>query len=686
MLIDAVNYKSFEMPPTGKLKQEEIDVLVEWVKAGAVWPGGDMASPIRKKVFEVTAEDRKHWSFQPIQRPSVPDAGKFASLAKNPIDAFILRRLEERGQSPSPLTSKRTLLRRAYYDLIGLPPTLEEVEAFEQDTAPDAYERVLDRLLAMPQYGERWGRHWLDVVRFAQTNGYERDGEKQNAWKYRDYVIAAFNKDKPYNQFLREQLAGDELSPATDESIAATGFFRLGVWDDEPDDKQQSLADELDDVVSTIGSSMLGMTIGCSRCHDHKFDPISQEDYYSLTAFFANLTPYGKEPETIQIDLPSGQGKTLGLKEKGGVPPKTHVLVRGSAASPAKEVHPRFLEVLSTAEQMKPALPEQAADYQAEGRKTVMRRTVVAQWIASENNPLPSRVIANRVWQHHFGRGIVPTPSDFGKSGQPASHPELLDFLASELIAGDWQLKRLHRQLMTSHVYRQASAADQPSAIAIDPDNTLLWRQNLRRLEAEAIRDSALLVSGSINYAMGGGGIYPKLSPEVLASQSRPGDGWNNNTSEAEQSRRSVYIFVKRTLAVPMLDTFDSASADTPAPKRNTTTVAPQSLIMLNSDFYEHQSQRLADRILQETDGTLDAVLEKAFRAVLARSPSEKERTIARNYISQQQNHFAAKALTVVTAENAPANPEAVQKQALRQAIEAYCKVMLNLNEFVYVD
>lgn len=688
LLVEAVNYKSLEMPPSGKLSPEEIQTLTDWVAQGAAWPGAESATAIRKKTFEVTPEDRQHWSFQPLRPVSLPDLNWQERPAQTPIDAFVLQKLKEKGLTPSPPASKRNLLRRAFYDLVGLPPTAEEIEAFEADASPDAFERILDQLLASPRYGERWGRHWLDVVRFAQTNGYERDGEKQNAWRYRDYVIAAFNKDKPYNQFLMEQLAGDELSKVTDETLTATGFFRLGVWDDEPDDKQQSLADELDDIVSTTGSSMLGLTFGCSRCHDHKFDPISQEDYYAFTAFFANITPYGKEAETIQIELPSGQGKTLGLKEKGGAPPKSHVLIRGSAATPGKEVQPRFVDVLtSSPEALHPALPEQASDFQPESRKTLGRRTILAQWLTSPANPLPARVIVNRIWQQHFGRGIVPTPSDFGKVGQPPSHLELLDYLANDLIQNQWQIKRLHRQMMASVAYQQASRADQqPAAVAIDPDNALLWRQNLRRLEAESIRDSALLASGSIHFSMGGVGVYPKLSAEVLASQSRPGDGWNNNTSEAEQSRRSVYIFVKRTLGVPLLDTFDSASADTPTPKRNTTTVAPQSLIMLNSDFYEQQARHLADRILQEGEAPSSQLLDRAFRIVLTRLPTEKERTIALGYLSQQQEQFITSATATAVAQNGNMDRQQIEKQALRQALEAYCKVMLNLNEFVYID
>ena len=345
LLIDAVNYGRLKMPPSKRLSSKDVATLTQWVRMGTPWPGTTtVGQPPRKPGFTVTAEDRKFWSFRPVQRPAVPRLP-----AASPLDAFLLQKLQARGLHFSPPADRRTLLRRATFDLTGLPPTPAEVDAFVGDTRPDAYERLVERLLASPAYGERWGRHWLDVVRFAQTNGYERDDEKPFAWRYRDYVIRAFNEDRPYDRFVQEQLAGDELDAVTDASLTATAFYRLGVWDDEPDDKRQAEFDELDDMLSVSGSAFLGLTIGCARCHDHKFDPIGQDDYYGLLAFLRNIEPYTKPAtnlgRTIFTKLKSG-AITLAVRERGPVAPPTHVLLRGSAASPGKQVEPHFPRVL----------------------------------------------------------------------------------------------------------------------------------------------------------------------------------------------------------------------------------------------------------------------------------------------------------------------------------------------------
>ena len=653
LLIEAVNYKSLEMPPDRRLKPEQIATLTEWVKMGAPWPpGGEVALQPRKTALVVTDADRKHWSFQRVKRPELPlgaDANQ-AVISRSPIDAFILAGLSAKGISPSLEAQRRELIRRVYFDLTGLPPTAEEIAAFAADTSPDAYERLVDRLLANPRYGERWSRHWLDVVRFAQTNGLERDDEKPNAWRYRDYLIRSLNHDKPYDQFLKEQLAGDEMTPLTDDAITATAYYRLGVWDDEPDDGKQAKADELDDIVATTSTAMLGLTVGCARCHDHKFDPIGQEDYYSLTAFFQNIELYGKTPDVIAggvpvnkegvfRDLQSG-GQTLAVAEKKDPPPKAHILVRGSALTPGKEVRPRFVEVLcSSKESMVPQLPEEIQRDDSSGKPVISsngRRTVIANWIASADNPLTARVIVNRLWSQHFARGIVPTPSDFGHTGQPPSHPELLDYLATELTRGNWELKRLHRMMLYSTTYRQSSRVANEKAVMLDPDNTLLWRQNLRRLEAESIRDTILATSGSLNLQMGGRGIFPTIPLEVLSGQSRPGNGWENKSPLAEQSRRSVYIFAKRTLGVPLLESLDAASTDSSTSKRTVTTVAPQALILLNSDFMEQQSAAMADRVLRETGNDPAAQIAAAYRLALGRAPTAGELQVAAAFLTRE--------------------------------------------------
>ncbi|HLW66844.1 MAG TPA: DUF1549 and DUF1553 domain-containing protein [Gemmataceae bacterium] len=601
---------------------------------------------------------RDFWSFQPIKKPTVP-AVQNSAWAQTPVDYFILAKLQAKGLSPSPAAEPRILLRRLYFDLIGLPPTPEEMERFlrEYPAKPQAaIEKVIDQLLASPHYGERWGRHWLDVVRFGQTNGYERDGEKPNAWRYRDYVIDSFNRDKPFDQFVKEQIAGDELTPVTDDGIIATGFFRLGVWDDEPDDKQQAEFDDLDDMLATTGEAFLGLTIGCARCHEHKFDPIRHEDYYSLLAFYRNIRQ-GKLIQTIDptIQTPlKGGGTALAIQEDIAKPKSTNVLNRGQASMPGAEVRPGFLPVLCRSNET--AVPKSIKPI---GDKSLGRRKVLAEWIAGKHNPLTARVIVNRLWQHHFGKGLVVTPNDFGRNGSAPSHPELLDWLALELIEQGWSLKYVHKLILLSSVYQQSSSNSSPQASEAslrDADNSLLWRQNLRRLEAEAIRDSVLAVNGRLNSKMFGRGIFPTLPQEVLNTQSRPGNGWENSTAPVEQSRRSVYIFVKRTLGVPLLETFDFANPDKSIAARANTTIAPQALILLNSQFMDDQANAFAERLKRECGEDPAKQIERAFRLALGRTPTTKESEIAKAYLQRSQS------------------------------LPALCKMILNLNEFVYVD
>jgi hypothetical protein len=658
LLLRAVRHTDdLKMPPKKQLSRRQIADLEEWIRSGAPWRAtGTTTGPVPKPSTE---PDRPHWAFQPMRRPAVP-VPKDSSHVANAIDAFVAMRLESKGLYLSPPATRRELLRRVYFDLIGLPPTPQELDAFEKDDRPQAFEEVVDRLLASPHYGERWGRHWLDLVRFGQTHGYERDDEKPNAWRYRDYVIRAFNADRAYDQFVREQLAGDELEPLTDDGRIATAFYRLGVWDDEPDDAKQAEFDALDDILSTAGEAFLGLTIGCARCHDHKFDPIRQEDYYSLLAFCRNIGPTVRDkPDSITVPLTAG-GQTLAVKEPGTAPPKTHLLTRGNAATPGKEVTPRFLPVLCpTKATQEPRIAPPASN------KSSGRRLALAQWIASPDNPLTARVLVNRLWQHHFGRGLVPTPNDFGRNGSPPSHPELLDWLAATFVEDGWSMKRLHRRILLSNTYRQSSRVRDEAAAATDPDNTLLWRQNLRRLEAEAIRDAILATSGRLNPEMGGRGIFPTLPPEVLSTQSRPGLGWGTSSPQ-ELGRRSVYIYVKRTLGVPLLETFDFASPDKPVAVRATTTIAPQALILLNSAFTEEQSLVFADRLLRESGTQPEANVEQGFRLALGRFPTPQEKATALAYLQRARA-------------NVPSGEH-------RLALARLCKVVLNLNEFVYVD
>ena len=644
LLLKAIGYgdPELQMPPKQKLSNPQIAILTKWIEMGAPMtpltvsrPGGIAEVPTKRIVPQVNAESMKFWSFQPVKRSALPTVQQ-AAWVKSPIDAFVLAKLEANHLTPAPPADKAVLLRRAYYDLTGLPPTPAETEAFLRDPSPNAFEKIVDRLLASPRYGERWARHWLDVVRYADTNSFERDGLKPNAWRFRDYVIDAFNQDKPYDQFVKEQVAGDELEPVTADGITATGFYRLGIWDDEPADRMQAHMDQFDDMVTTTGQAFLGLTVNCARCHDHKLDPIPQKDYYRMVSFFQGIRPYSNgesilteiapqdQLKAVQNDakalrrrkeelrheiaaiekpvitglahgestLPSsrkGRQSALGpivlkaigedpfrhyasliteleelearkssvamalsVKEAGPKPGPTFVMMRGNAHVPGDRVEPAFLSILNP--------PKAIVPMPKPGATSSGRRRVLAEWLASDRNPLVARVMMNRVFQHHFGRGIVRSPNDFGSLGDRPTHPELLDWLASEFVARGWKLKSMHRMLMLSNTYQMSSTAE-PTALAKDPQNDLLWRFDMRRLEAEEVRDSILAVDGRLNLEMGGPGVFPIIPKEVLAGQSVPGAGWGSSTPQ-EQSRRSVYIHQKRSLVVPI----------TPVSMRRTTT------------------------------------------------------------------------------------------------------------------
>jgi hypothetical protein len=582
--------------------------LVCCTAMGAPWPGSEEGSNALAgeghSEFRVTDEDRAYWAFQPLRA----DAPKS-------LDAIIEEEMSRKGLSKNPPADPATLIRRAYFDLIGLPPAFEEVRAFVNDSNSDmdAFRKLIDRLLAMPEYGERWGRHWLDVVRYAQTNGYERDDEKPESWRYRDYVIDSFNEDKAYDRFILEQLAGDELPDGGDAGIIATGFYRLGVYDDEPDDKRAAEFDGLDDMLKTTTETFLGLTVGCARCHDHMFDPLSQRDYYEMLAFFRNILPNSKE----NLREIAG-GRAMSVAEHGPEPKETYLLVRGSAGRPADKVMPRFPEVLGGE-----SPPAQAT------KASPGLRLALARWIARKDNPLTARVMANRVWQYHFGKGVIATPNDFGKAGHPPANAALVDRLASEFIKGDWSVKHLHRAIMLSNAFRRSSTPNEKND-AIDPGNDYVWRQNIRRSEAEVIRDSILKVAGSLNRRRGGDrGFYPAIDGEVVAGASKPGRGWSWSPEE-EQNRRSVYVFVKRTMVYPFFEIFDYTNTVGSLGARPTTTVAPQALLLLNSEFVADCSQTIADRVRNEPDQ-----IGAAFRAVLSRDPSPDEREMAERYLTR---------------------------------------------------
>jgi hypothetical protein len=747
--LKAIGYadENLRMPPKGKMSDAEIAVLTKWVKDGLPFPAdqlGDATQAHKPKGGVVTEEAKRYWVYQPVRRPAVPEITNHKSQITNLIDAFIRAKLDAKGLKPVPPADRVQLARRAYYDLWGLPPTPEQIDEFVKDASPDAWPRLIDKLLASPHYGEKWGRHWLDVVRFAESNGYERDGPKPFAWKYRDYVIRSFNADKPYDRFVKEQIAGDEMPGYHPDAVIATGFYRLGIWDDEPADPLQSLYDGYDDLVTVTGQGFLGMTLNCARCHDHKVDPIPQSDYYKLLAFFRDIRPFsdtrgvmsstnttditppekragyeaelkerqakvaeltktltaieneaikkmpaedqraaeGAERPQIIRKVPKfleGQQRTeyLGLREQrtalekrprpAGMefalsvnhcdprPPAVFVLPRGNPHAKGAEVKPGFPTVLGVPD---PAIPPASG-------KTSGRRTVLANWIASKDNPLTARVFVNRVWQGHFGRGLVPTANDFGKLGEQPTHPELLDWLAAEFVDGGWTLKRLHKLIMTSVAYQRSSAGDDANLKA-DPSNTLYWRFNMRRLNSEEVRDSILTASGKLNGKMYGPSIFPKLSAEVLAGISYPDKEAHWPTTKTDDvNRRTVYVFVKRSLQVPILATHDQADTDSSCPVRYTTTVPTQALGLLNGEFANESAIAFATRLMKEAPGDVAAQVTRGIRLTTGRVPGAEE---------------VAKDVAFI------AELRAKHKLDDPTALTRYCLLLLNANEFVYLD
>jgi mono/diheme cytochrome c family protein len=659
-IILAVSYKDedLKMPPKTRLSERQVADLIEWVKLGAPMPPSEAAAVAApaKKEFQITDKDRAHWAFQPIERPRAPKVSGRRSQDTNPIDAFIFARLKAKGLAPNPPATKREMIRRAYYDLTGLPPAPSDVETFLSDKSPQAWESLIDSLLASPRYGEKWGRHWLDLVRYAESNSYERDNPKPHPWRYRDYVIRSFNEDKPYDRFIREQLAGDEFPSANDDAIIATGFYRLGIWDDEPADKDLARYDGLDDIVTTTGQVFLGLTVDCARCHNHKVDPIPQSDYYRLLAFFQNVNAYENSGPKVEVPLPSNSSeKALAVTEAGGKPPATFVLLRGNPHVKGDQVEPGFLQVLGA--------PEPNLVQSATNAKTSGHRTVLANWIASSENPLTARVMVNRIWQYHFGRGIVRSPNNLGLQGDAPTHPELLDWLASEFIAQGWSMKSMHRLIMTSQAYRMSSGG-RADALKADPANDLFWRFDMRRLTAEEIRDSILAINGSLNLKMFGPSIYVEIPKEVLAGQSRPGQNWGKSPPE-EQARRSIYIHVKRSLLTPILESFDLAETDRSTPVRFSTVQPTQALSLLNSEFLNRQAGVFAARLRKEAGDDLQKQIRLGLYLVTSREPTSAE---------------IKRGLRLV--ESLKVEEQATEEVALKY----FCLMALNLNEMVYLD
>jgi hypothetical protein len=648
-----------EMPPKKPLTAEEKAVLREWIASGAKW-GTDPIDPFA--VTTKTRAGRDWWSLQPIKKPLVPLPSVPNPRAQpNPIDILIGQKLLEKKWHLAPETDKRTLIRRVYYDLLGFPPTYEQVEAFANDKDEAAYEKLINKLLASPHYGERWGRYWFDIARYAETCGYERDQVKPDVWKYRDWVIKAFNDDMPYNRFVTEQLAGDEIPNANANTVIATGFIRLGTWNDEPNDPNEYKYDRLEDMVGTTSTAFLALTVKCARCHDHKFDAIRQTDYYRMAGAFWSgyIEPGPREHLGGPNAKTLGHEGVFGWTDRGREVPPIRLLKKGDPARPGAVVEPGQLSAIPALDKPLTAPPP--------GVKTTTRRLQLAQWITDPKNPLTARVWVNRVWQYHFGAGLVRTPDNFGFTGEKPTHPELLDWLASEFVSGGWTTKRLHKLILTSATYKQSSIHPKHDEYAkTDAGNRLWWRAERRRLDAESLRDSLLFAGGNLKLdKIGGPSFAPEIPPDALEGLSMKGAAWKASPA-TEQGRRSVYIFAKRGLLPPLLTTFDLPDTTLPSCIRDVTTVPTQSLALLNNPFVHEQSTALAKRIGVKLERQEQVT--RAWRLALGRNPRDAEVNAAIAHLEKQTARFA----------NRPT--------AELDALASLCHVLLNTNEFIYVD
>ena len=785
------------MPLDGNtLTAGQLAAIKTWINEGAHWDAPSAEAPANRPVSSsaasATGENATlppgagdYWAFKlPVQAPA--PAGP-ASL-KNPIDRFLEKARQEQGLKAAPRADRMTLLRRAYLDLIGLPPTPAETAAFLADTAPGAWDRLIDTLLASPHYGERWGRHWLDLARYADTDGYEDDHDRPNAWRYRDYVIRSLNEDKPYNVFLTEQLAGDEIDNKTVDSRIATAFLRLGPRVEVREgDNPQYRYDYLDDMIATIGKGTLGLTLQCARCHNHKFDPILQRDYYALQATLFGYVetdyplaskedvdaydqkvavinakqaplraeirkieaPYRERlrAEAIKRDFPLNVQQAVAKPEsertdgerlladqvlksaiidiKVDDAMKPEDLARRKALdAQIKEIEKERPDPLPTADIVTDGdyrfSPDRATegtvaaanlaalraqlkgsylhtgpgryevppsnflirgDYNAKGAPTKPgfvtvatygnpateiprpdghtsgRRLALAQWLTSRDNPLPARVMVNRIWAHHFGRGIVGTLENFGKMGDQPTHPELLDWLAVEFMNRGWSIKQMHRLMMTSDAYQMASRFNEPAAAANDPNNQYLWRYRIQRLDAEVVRDNIMATAGTIDLTIGGPPIFPHIQPELLqaVSFSRIHGIYRNQDDGPAVWRRSIYVYSKRNLPFPMMQVFDLPDLNLSFGARNVSTVPTQALTLMNNEFVTRQAQLLADRVKGMAGSDTAKQIDAAYKLALTRPPTPKELTLARELVEGR-------------------------------SLVDFTNVLLNLSEFLYME
>ncbi|NOZ38992.1 MAG: DUF1553 domain-containing protein [Planctomycetes bacterium] len=653
-----------DMPPekkgvSQKLPAEEILLLERWVSTGSNWP-----EQRKLDLFEKSTEvrgGRDWWSLLSVKKVTPPEV-ELADQVRNSIDNFILAKLKTADLVPAPLENKRRLIRRIYFDLIGLPPSFEKIEAFVADERPEAWERVVDELLASSQFGERWARHWLDLVRFAETCGYERDQEKPYAWRYRDWVVDSINEDIPYDRFVLEQLAGDELSDRTERSVIATGMLRLGTWNDEPNDPQDYKYERLEDLVHVTSSAFLGLTVKCARCHDHKFDPIPQVDYHRLAALFwpGPINPRDSKllggPTTEEL----GYANVFGWTDLTAKPSPFHLLKQGDRHSPAEVVEAGVLSAVRALD--KPFDPPPSKG------KSTGRRLQFARWVIDPQNPLTARVLVNRLWQHHFGAGLVRTPNNFGFRGALPTHPQLLDWLAGELVQGGWKTKRIHKLMLMSRLYQQSSLHPRFEEYQQqDAANQLWWRAERYRLDAEALRDTMLVVTGELDSTQGGPSFRPTMDEGALVGLSRKEAAWQASPPE-QQRRRSLYMFSKRSLLLPMMTTFNFSDTISPCGQRDVTIAPTQALALMNNSFAHDRSMALAKRVTAVEESDLSEQVQLVWRFALSRSAKSEEVQLALEHLAQQRDRFEEEA-----------SPELL-------ALASLCHVMLNSNEFIFVD
>lgn len=667
------------MPPEGNapLTKKQISLLSAWIDQGAKWPdGADVVDPKMDRAS-------RHWAFQRLEKREAPPRQSDDNWSKGSIDRFIWRRLGGAGLRPSRPADARTLVRRLYFDLIGLPPTPNQttqfIDAHTKD-ADSAVKNLVSRLLDSPQYGERWGRHWLDVARYADSDGQEADQDRPHAYTYRDFVIQAFNDDMSYDQFVRWQIAGDEFEPTNDAAVSATGFLTAGPAFKLPDsflesERLSNRYNEMDDVIGTLGSGLLGITVSCARCHDHKYDAFSAKEYYQLMGIFHS-------GDRLTAKLPSGKDAFFfqDFDEKRRT---TWLFRRSDFYDREIEVDIGFPAMLSSGADAEDFWQQAKDAYGEFGKaKSTLQRRALAQWITDTKQgggALLARVIVNRIWHHHFGKGLVGTTSDFGVRGDTPSHPQLLEYLTNEFVAGGWKIKTLHRKILTSAVWQQASTreASDEHAPEIDPGNKLLWKMTPRRLEVEVLRDAMLAVSETLNLQAGGPGFKPYIAPEANLARNIKGEGYPKNAKDdAATRRRSVYMFHKRLIPYPMFQAFDRPDLMTSCARRQTTTVATQAMVMLNDRFVRSVARDFADLLVTQTAGSVPAeselpsIINDAFEAAFARLPTKRETKTSIQFIEAQ-----SKART----ERSEQNPRI-------EALTDYCQSLFALNEFIYVD